>query len=100
MNLKPAFYQGVTTRTTEGDRPFQEELLQEPSKDTKAKLVISQPADHRWADIAQENPEVQLAAESLGARTLQERYHGTRTRAPHQKGAQTGLWIHRLAGWC
>ncbi len=52
-------------------------------------------------DIAPEDPQVLLAAESRGpARTLQERSPGARTRAPRQKGAQTGHQIdgHQLDG--
>ena len=50
---------------------------------------LSLPADHRGAGIAQEDPEVPLAAEpSLQARTLQEQCPGTCARELHQKGAQ------------
>ena len=57
---------------------------------TKAKLVFSPPADHGGTEIAQEDPEVRLAAESsLRARTLQERCPDTCARALHQQGAQT-----------
>jgi len=64
---------------------------------TKAKLVFSLPADHRGAEIAQEDPEVpRLAVESsLRARTLQEQCPGTCVRALHQKGAQPDCWSHQ-----
>jgi hypothetical protein len=70
--------------------PFQGELSQELRRTTKAKLAVLLPADHRCAEIAPSDPEVQLAAEVRArARTLQERCPSARARAPRQKGAQS-----------
>ena len=63
---------------------------QELRRTTKAKLAVLLPADHRRAEIAPSDPQVQLAAEVRArARTLQEQCPGARARAPRQKGAQT-----------
>ena len=81
-----------------GERPFEKrkKSCESLPGTTKAKLVWLSPADHRRADIAPEDPQVLLAAESRGpARTFQEQYPGARARAPRQKGAQTG----RQIGW-
>ena len=76
--------------------PFQEELSQELRKTTKAKLAGLLPADHRRAEIAPSDPEVQLAAEVRArACTLQERCPGARARAPRQKGAQPDRRLSR-----
>ena len=76
---------------------------QELRRTTKAKLAVLLPADHRRAEIAPSDPEVQLAAEVRArarTRTLQERCPGTRARAPCQKGAQPDRRIrrHKLDG--
>jgi hypothetical protein len=51
---------------------------------------------HYLPKISQEDPKVRLTLESRGrARTLQEQYPGARTRARHQKGAQSDHRTHR-----
>jgi hypothetical protein len=76
--------------------PFQEELLRELRRTTKAKLAVLLPADHRRAEIAQSDPEVPLAAEVRArARTLQEQCPGTRARARRQKEAQSDRRLSR-----
>jgi hypothetical protein len=76
--------------------PFQEELSRELRRTTKAKLAVLLPADHRRTEIAPSDPEVKLAAEvHARARALQERCPGARTRAPHQKGAQSDRRLSR-----
>ena len=69
--------------------PFQEELLRELRRTTKAKLAVLLPADQRCVEIAPSDSKVQLAAEVRArACTLQERCPDARARAPRQKGAQ------------
>ena len=90
MNSNPALLRGIQYKNYRRGEADQEELSQELRRTTKAKLAVLLPADHRRAEIAPSDPEVQLAAEVRArARTLQERCPGVRARAPRQKGAQT-----------